>query len=728
MPSSAADRPLSPAGRPIAETVGFGVWLLAAIGWGFWIWHGYPEFGPAHLAMGAGLVLTLAVLARRGWVVLFGPVLLYEGIRSARRSRFFFLRWIYAGCLLLLLLWIHSIWSWQTQSQQVIQASASQPLNKDQARQAEELRASMSRRVYEDQARLAEQFFYAFAIVQFVVVVLLTPAYVAGGIAEEKERRTLEFLLATDLGSREIVFGKLLARLGNLGLFVITGLPVLSLMQFFGGIDPGLLLASFEVTALTALSLGGLGILLSVQRRRARDAIILTYLAAFGYVAISSAAWAVPPIIEANSQMPGPARSVGRSNAPQDFEWLWDTVQWINAGNPISGLVQVVIEFERGRSVNDKLNEIMERYALFHGVFAIGCVALAMVRLRPVALAQAGAAPRIKRRFRLIRFRRPPVGRLPMVWKEVRIEGGLRFGWFGKILIALVIFISFIPLGFIVYEIFLNVDYSLRHYATAWDELGQGVNAWLRFMNVIISTLMLLGVAVRAAGAFGSERDRDTLISLMTTPLTTKEIFWAKVIGSLISVRMFFIWLSVIWAIALVTGGVGFLAVPAQVVLWLIPALFVTAMGMFFSAACKTTLRAITWTIFGTLFAVGGHWVCMGMCCYAPLAAAVSHTAGDQSLEWLVEFEGALSPPFLFAMLPYRELNEFKSLDAKFPALLIAAQVLWLFAAAVIGHLAHAKFRQITNRQEWERGQPRPLPPQLPPQNPPTVLPVDDEP
>ena len=287
MSQSANDRPISPSGRDFTESVGIGVWLIAAIGWVFWCWRRDWTFGPIDLATVAGLILVLAVLARHGWVRLFGPVMFYEGFRTARRTRFFVLRWLYAGGLLLLLLWVHWIWSLSGQYRQTAENEA-----------------------YKRQAELAQQFFYAFVVVQFAFICLLTPAYVAGGVAEEKERRTLDFLLATDLGSREIVFGKLLARLGNLALFVMTGLPILSLMQFFGGIDPGLLLASFEVTALTACSLAGLGILMSVQRRR-RDAIILTYLAAVAYVVIASASLLIPEFLSVYRMAPyrgsGPA-------------------------------------------------------------------------------------------------------------------------------------------------------------------------------------------------------------------------------------------------------------------------------------------------------------------------------------------------------------------------------------------------------------------------------------
>src|SRR5256885_4697410 len=105
------------------------------------------------------------------------------------------------------------------------------------------------------QADLAEKFFLAFAVTQFLVVVALTPAYVAGSIADEKERKTLEFLLATDLRNREIIFGKLAARVTVLLMFVLAGLPVVAFLQLFGGIDPDILLAGVAATVVTVLGL-----------------------------------------------------------------------------------------------------------------------------------------------------------------------------------------------------------------------------------------------------------------------------------------------------------------------------------------------------------------------------------------------------------------------------------------------------------------------------------------
>src|SRR5207244_5018575 len=108
-----------------------------------------------------------------------------------------------------------------------------------------------------------------FMIVQFVWGVMLTPAMVAGSIAEEKDRRTLEFILATDLRDREIVFGKLAARFANIVLLLLTGVPILSALQFLGGVDPGMMLAGFAATLLTLASRAAWGLYdVVVWRRR----------------------------------------------------------------------------------------------------------------------------------------------------------------------------------------------------------------------------------------------------------------------------------------------------------------------------------------------------------------------------------------------------------------------------------------------------------------------------
>src|SRR5438874_2121079 len=150
--------------------IGLGFILVGAIlGWlsftvlGFWI----------ALPLWAAFGIALGVCSRQGWIKLFGPVLFYDMVRTSRRSRYAIIRILYGGFLFILLCWLMMI----------LQIGG-------------RMGAQMGPR---ETAVLAETFFGTFMIVQLVLIALLTPAYVAGAIAEEKDRKTLEFLLATDL-------------------------------------------------------------------------------------------------------------------------------------------------------------------------------------------------------------------------------------------------------------------------------------------------------------------------------------------------------------------------------------------------------------------------------------------------------------------------------------------------------------------------------------------------
>lgn len=674
------------------ERILLGLWALAAVGYLFWCWN-TTHFGPAHLAGAAALVLTLALLARGGLVRILGPVLVYDVLRSARRGRFILVRWLYAIGLLLLLLWVYAIWRTETYY----------------------YRQHTVTNEFRELAKLAEQYFIAFSIAQFCAVALLTPAYVAGAIAEEKEKKTLEFLLATDLENREIIFGKLVSRLGNLALFILTGLPVLSLMQFFGGIDPGLLLASFAATGITAVSLAGLSILNSVLRRRARDAIILTYLAAIGYLVATGATQLLKVTIGFYYG--------GLYWAGIDWGTVFD---WFHAGNPIFGVYAIGMTVERGGPLDIVIADELKRYAIFHGIVALVSITWAVMRLRAVALGAAAVIAVKRRRFVAKIRRRRPIGLKPMNWKELWIEGRLRIGWLGRVLVGLLIGAGFIPVIIILLVFaFERTDTSqlkswnewigagFHQLSKRWDDVGQAMNIWLRVMNVLISSLMLLGVAVRAAGSIGAERDRDTLLSLMTTTLTTSEIMFAKWLGALWSVRGFLWWLGLVWLTALVFGGINPLAIPLHVLAWLAPAMCFASIGLWFSAGSRTTLRATTWTIAGTILAGGGHWLCMGMCCYTPIGLMMRGSPRD--IEWILHCEWAMTPPIVFAWDAFREGNDLYWFDRNtfLLAYVLAATVVWCVLAMAFWSAAHTRFERLTNRGVMVRTPALPGPPRV---------------
>src|SRR5688500_2057016 len=98
--------------------------------------------------------------------------------------------------------------------------------------------------------------------------------------------------------------------------------------------------------------------------------------------------------------------------------------------------------------------------------------------------------------------------------------------------------------------------------------MGRAVNQWVRVVGTLVACLTLLGVAVRAASSVSGERDRQTLDSLLTTPLDGNAILWAKWLGSVLSVRRAWAWLGLVWLLGGLTGGLYLPTVPWLVLAW----------------------------------------------------------------------------------------------------------------------------------------------------------------
>ncbi|MEN6450528.1 MAG: ABC transporter permease subunit, partial [Thermoguttaceae bacterium] len=133
-----------------------------------------------------------------------GPIFNVELITSARRSRYFLIRALYAA-VLLLAIWL--VYFSYHQSHRFRGAGATDSIH--------------------DVAALSAAFFTTFAYLQLAAVMLLAPAMVAGTVASERERRTIEYLFASQLSNAEIVLGKLSARLLHVVYLVLVGVPIL---------------------------------------------------------------------------------------------------------------------------------------------------------------------------------------------------------------------------------------------------------------------------------------------------------------------------------------------------------------------------------------------------------------------------------------------------------------------------------------------------------------------
>lgn len=486
---------------------------------------------------------------------LFGPILRWELIRIARRQRLTLSRTLFALALFAIAV--------------VVYWTAYQGL-----------RTKFSLR---EVARVTEGLFYGLLALLFVAVATFTPQWTSDAITGEKERRTLPFLLLTDLTSREIIVGKLASRLAQLGTFLLAGLPVFVGLQFFGGVDPTVIWIAFGALAVTMWSVGSLAMLNSVYGKTPRAAAQRTGQAIAFYV--------VGMMIAGQLMQAFP--TVGRWPGFLSFD-LSDVHEWLNIANPLAAIEQITRAV--GNTFSSTLWTVFRNYALAHLALGLAFVTLAIVRLRPVAasLPLDGPTPNVRGGVAL---RRPAVGNRPVYWKMLWCDARPIKSRWGQALTRFVYLLSYAPV--------LVVLILAMHFGRSKGAVEEAINVYMRLVVTIVMSGMLLYIAGLAAGSIGRERTKQTLDEILLTDLSTTEILKQKWLASVISVRWMVLWVMLHWALALVVGGLHPLAIPTLAFLWVVDVLYAASLGIYFAARTASTQKAHFWTtMVGLLWAI----------------------------------------------------------------------------------------------------------------------------
>jgi ABC-type transport system involved in multi-copper enzyme maturation permease subunit len=232
------------------------LWLAAVAGL-FFLDLQLPD--PARAALWVVLAVGLLIVLRRFWSWLLGPLFVYDLVRTARRNRLIPVRLLYALLMLLIISVTYSRWfgfHW-SDGGRLFEPPVLRP----------DLLPSF-----------ANSFFTSFVMLLISAVFLLTPIYLATAIVEERERGNLDLLLVTTLTNREIVLGIMMSRLATLSLILATGLPILSLLPFLGGVDPTWVLGAFATAGWLMLLQGSISICVSVGARNSIRAMVNAYL------------------------------------------------------------------------------------------------------------------------------------------------------------------------------------------------------------------------------------------------------------------------------------------------------------------------------------------------------------------------------------------------------------------------------------------------------------------
>ena len=553
-------------------------------------------------------------------------------------------------------------------------------------------------------ATFAESFFYVFLAVQMVAVILLTPAFVAGAIAEEKEKQTLDFLLATDLRNREIVLGKLASRLGNLALLVLAGLPILSLMEMLGGVEPRLVLGAFAVTGITLLTLAALSVLCSVHARRARDAILLTYVLVVIYQGLTLGFLSMVHLGEMQRVVVVPEGVLPwLTTVPQDDPaahpveepyTLIDLAERLNDGNLPMFCYRLGQDVARGSTVAEELPRLLRDYAIVNLSLAALCVGWAVLAVRRVALrARHGAAVPLRGKPLV---RRPRVGRYPLLWKEAISESGFRVSLARRAITYLTVIAVAVPTGAILFDYVVFGEIGARQLTTGWALT----------LVIAVPMLSLLAVAVRASAAVSGERDRQTLDSLLMLPVSSDAVLFSKWLGCLLGLRWTVLAVSMALTVCAWIGGPSLIMAAMLLVVWSIYAGLIAMIGIAYSIACQTTLRATLATLLTTAMLTVGHWALWLV--YLPFLLAIDEPA--EAMETLAYLHRGLTPPAVLAEIS-RSAGGMDGVimdDGRLFAFSILGLGLWLAGTVAVWFVASRQFQMLANRAAQQ-------PPGLPP-------------
>ncbi len=127
-------------------------------------------------------------------------------------------------------------------------------------------------------ADLSQRLFNMFFLGQFFLVALVAPAFAAGSITGEKERKTYEMLLASPLSPTSILVGKLLSSLTYLVLLITSSLPLMILCFLLGGILLSEITRAYLILVLAAGTFGLLSLACSSYFNRTSSALVVSYL------------------------------------------------------------------------------------------------------------------------------------------------------------------------------------------------------------------------------------------------------------------------------------------------------------------------------------------------------------------------------------------------------------------------------------------------------------------
>jgi ABC-type transport system involved in multi-copper enzyme maturation permease subunit len=112
-------------------------------------------------------------------------------------------------------------------------------------------------------AQVGRSLFSTFFCLEYLIILVIFPAFSATTFAEEKAGLTMDLLLTTNLRPAEVVWGKFLASTVYCLIYVLASIPLLSITFLFGGVSLAEVLAAYAFLVGLTLFVSMVGVAVS---------------------------------------------------------------------------------------------------------------------------------------------------------------------------------------------------------------------------------------------------------------------------------------------------------------------------------------------------------------------------------------------------------------------------------------------------------------------------------
>lgn len=137
------------------------------------------------------------------------------------------------------------------------------------------------------------QFYRTVIAMLTALIVLIAPALTANAITLERERKTIDLLLATPLTARHLLVGKLMGSFAFIVLLLALTLPVNAVSVVLGGASFADLLKVYLLIASGGLVLCAIALFTSVYARNSTLAVLWSYLRVGGFLLVTGVSFAL---------------------------------------------------------------------------------------------------------------------------------------------------------------------------------------------------------------------------------------------------------------------------------------------------------------------------------------------------------------------------------------------------------------------------------------------------